>query len=405
MSIWSKVLVWLVLVFSLPLFYLGAKNLRLLTGAHESHKAHVAAVEKLRQENERLRRGDAAVRGVSLHSAEGRQLTFKPNALTDAQVTDGDRRSISFKALGPGQRGIDQLRAELHDLVVRQGRVWYDVNPSLGGLDGPSPPGEVTVTVANPTPHGITEKMLLYAFQQSPKQDGGRFVGEFLVTAVAETQVKLKATAPVPSVAGDEDAAGKAALEEYRKQYQLTGPWVLYELMPVDRYDVFAHLSEDELRALLPAASLPEYLKHGKPSDDPADQPRIVNGVYERPLHDYAAALRMAQVEIIQARDRRLIKQRQLQLVTSAITSIQGPGGQLEKQDAVIAELTAERDRVQKEVGVVEQVAAALDAEIAALRAEIDTLLEQRKATGGPTTAQAPAAPRPTALAAAAENR
>jgi hypothetical protein len=75
--------------------------------------------------------------------------------------------------------------------------------------------------------------------------------------------------------------------------------------MPPDRHDLFAGMSEEELRKLLPAATVEEYLRHGKPAtpDDDEyqragfnelgqrvalDDPKKTEERFDRPLRDYS---------------------------------------------------------------------------------------------------------------------
>ena len=84
------------------------------------------------------------------------------------------------------------------------------------------------------------------------------------------------------------------------------GPWVLHETMPIDRNDLFAGLTEEQLRKLLPEESVEEYIRQGSPAgpdDDewhvigfdeegnqvgPENIDKAVKKVYQRRLRDYA---------------------------------------------------------------------------------------------------------------------
>ena len=86
-------------------------------------------------------------------------------------------------------------------------------------------------------------------------------------------------------------------------------PWVIYETMPMDRNELFAGMTEDQLKQLLPKQSVAEYLRHGKEAtadDDPArkvgldeegkrlpaDQiAKATKVLYQRRLRDYASNL------------------------------------------------------------------------------------------------------------------
>ena len=65
--------------------------------------------------------------------------------------------------------------------------------------------------------------------------------------------------------------------------------------MPQDSHEIFAALSDAEKKALLPADSVAEYLKDGRPAakDDPKEC--VVDGKYVRPLRDYDVLFRADQ--------------------------------------------------------------------------------------------------------------
>jgi len=155
--------------------------------------------------------------------------------------------------------GVRELRHELHRLTLDRGRVWSDceVDPQLDEN------GNITVRIANPDPHGIEIDKLLYAFEQGPAAEGNLFLSLGRVVTVGEgtvTAVPLRPTTP-------------EQLEEYLNRGK---KWRLYESLPVDRHDLLTSLSEEDLRAGLPAESIDEYLKDGKEaSEDEPDERRI----------------------------------------------------------------------------------------------------------------------------------
>jgi hypothetical protein len=97
-------------------------------------------------------------------------------------------------------------------------------------------------------------------------------------------------------------------LDQFEQQRLVASraPWVIYETMPADRYDIFAGLSDDELKKRVPPQSVEEYLRHGKDvtTDDaavrklgldetgkplaPEDTATPAKEVYQRRLRDYA---------------------------------------------------------------------------------------------------------------------
>src|SRR5258708_11722476 len=85
------------------------------------------------------------------------------------------------------------------------------------------------------------------------------------------------------------------------------GPWIIYETMPLDRHEIFAGKTDQELQQLLPKKTVNEYIRDGKPStadDDPlhvvgfdengkplppGDISKATKKLYQRRLRDYAA--------------------------------------------------------------------------------------------------------------------
>ncbi len=192
------------------------------------------------------------------------------------------------------QTGIRQLEQRLKIVSRERGRVWRAVQPA----DPLDPQGQISVKVPRPTPHGLAPDTVVFAFetgQPNPASpaDGPQYLGEFRVTAVQQDGAQLE-----PTQLLDEQSA--------LRLQQSQGPWSLYETMPADRHKLFAGLSAEELRQLLPEPSVQEYLRHGQPAtpdDDQQDvigldqdgqrvdldQPAaVVQRVYDRPLRDYA---------------------------------------------------------------------------------------------------------------------
>ncbi|MEM9186342.1 MAG: hypothetical protein AAGB00_07600 [Planctomycetota bacterium] len=191
--------------------------------------------------------------------------------------------------------GLVDLR---HDLRLQNrtlGRIWRDLQP----LGRPDPQTfEVQVGSESEQPLGIEEGAILFLFEQGPAnsanpQQGPQYLGEFRVLSAADQQLAIS---PV------------LALDGYEAQRLLAsqGRWSLYETMPVDRHDMFAGFTNDELRGLLPAASVEDYLRDGTPwtvddgewvkegrnargeivgVEDWTDETKFV---YRRPLRDYA---------------------------------------------------------------------------------------------------------------------
>jgi hypothetical protein len=203
-----------------------------------------------------------------------------------------------------GEEEMPSLAELDHRLLLAtrlRGRVWRKVTPT--GIDPQT--GEVTVTIDSPAPIGLNineeNKTVVYVFDDGkaelPADDGtprgAQYLGEFQVTAAADQQLKLLPVLPFDQF-------------EQRRLAASRGPWVIYEMMPVDRYAIFAGKTEEQLKQMMPKQSVAEYLRHGKDAvaDDPperiigldADGKRLppdqvdqaARKVYQRRLRDYA---------------------------------------------------------------------------------------------------------------------
>ncbi len=231
MSIWNKILVGLIAVASLGFFYLAARTLKTHTYWSGKAAAAEARIEQLKAANKQL------------------------------------------------EPGIRQLRVDLYKLLVDRRRAWFNCPARVTRLDRADGTAEITVTIDKASPDRIAQKNVFYAFDDTPVQQKGRYLGEFVVTSVADKQVAL-----APAV--------KLNSREINNLATAKGTWTLYEVMPQDSHDIFADpmfagLSDAEKKAILPADSVAQYLKDGQPAakDDPKQS--VVNGKYVRPLRDY----------------------------------------------------------------------------------------------------------------------
>ena len=190
---------------------------------------------------------------------------------------------------------VVELRHRLSLATRRLGRVWWDGQP-LGPPDPQT--GRVSVGFETGNPLGLEQGALLFAFEQGPAntqnpEQGRQYLAEFRVVAVNGQQLTLE-----PVLALDP--------REAKRLLSSQGPWSLYETMPGDSHDLFADFTDDQLRQLMPAGSVEEYLRDGTPwtvddgeatkegrdesglvvgRDDWDDQTRFV---YRRRLRDYA---------------------------------------------------------------------------------------------------------------------
>ena len=210
MSIWNKVLLGLILVASIALFILGARAL-------QTHKHWRNQANQLEQELATELENHAEL------SEQVRQVTLD----LDAQLVD-------------------------------RGRVWYGCKPDQVAPDT----GEVSVMTDLPDPHRIEPQTVLWVFDEADFKDGGRYLGQFTVTAVGgqdNRQLQLK---PTMNLAGPEHQAERDRLQ---KSATRNGPtWALYEIMPVDNHDSLAELDPETLKTVLPAESVEEFITDGQ---------------------------------------------------------------------------------------------------------------------------------------------
>ena len=203
-----------------------------------------------------------------------------------------------------GNEEIKSLAELNHELLIetrRRGRVWRNVKPA-SAPDAKT--GAVTVALPSPLPAGKdqNERTVLYLFEDGPPQAPGangaprgpQYLGEFSTAPVAGAlQATLQPVLPLDQFERQRLAASRA-------------PWIIYDTMPMDEHDIFAGMTDQQLKQLLPKQSVNDYLRDGKPAtadDDPArvvgfdadgkrlppgDLAKAAKKEYQRRLHDYA---------------------------------------------------------------------------------------------------------------------
>jgi hypothetical protein len=105
--------------------------------------------------------------------------------------------------------------------------------------------------------HGLVPNTIVYAFEEKPIAEGGRFLGEFKVVEAQPGNPTFKLAPNLP-------------LTEAQSQHlaEAKGPWTLYMTMPTDNAGVFAQMDEAQRAALLPAESAAEFAKSDRPLVD-----------------------------------------------------------------------------------------------------------------------------------------
>ena len=131
---------------------------------------------------------------------------------------------------------------------------------------------------------------------------------------------------------------------------------------------------------MLPAASLPEYVKDGKPAapDDPKE--RVQGGKYVRQLRDFGVLLAAAQMRRILLNDSIEAGKKDKQLVDDALADAR------EQEEACKKDIAAAAKDLKKAVGQRDEVAAyneRLEKKLAAMQALVARLTATNQAMAG----------------------
>jgi hypothetical protein len=225
---------------------------------------------------------------------------------------------------------IPSLEMLNHDLLIEtrnRGRVWRYVMPAgfdaktgairVNFLAPPKPAAPAADAAAEAPPAaapapapaapinaGIKADSVVYVFEDGPPKPPAPngmpqspvYLGEFRVLQAAPQQALIQPVQPLDPTD-----------YEFKRLTTSKGPWVIYETMPMDRYENFAGLKEEQLKQMLPKRSVDEFLRHGKEAtndDDPfrkvgfdaegkqlppEEIGKAAKVVYQRRLRDYAA--------------------------------------------------------------------------------------------------------------------
>ena len=310
MNIWSKVLVSLILVASLPMFYL---SLRL------------------------LKTNDAWRSEAKKWQAQVHQLVEGP---PDLPTLTEELRAAQVKA---------------HDIVVDRGRVWTKANPEKAFN---SNNGKGSVTIESPAPHRLTPKMILFAF------DPTGYIGEYQVVEAGEKSVALE-----PNMHMSDRQLKRAATSP--------GDWTLYEVMPIDRHDIFTGVEPEALGKMLPAERVNDYVRDGQPaqaSDPPA---RVMDGKFERQLTDYGMLFHEMDRQISTASDLRNAAAKDAASLAAATADAKE---QVAFHTAEIQDLKKELATSQAERDLMQAQCQALQGQITKTRASMKTTFQESRA-------------------------
>jgi len=193
--------------------------------------------------------------------------------------------------------GTDRTRFEVSCLTQERGRAWYSCTPQAGA------DGAVRVVVSETEAHGITLNSEIFVFEEWPLTrdgdgvaSGGRYLGEFVVTAVDEENQVWIDLKPVMKPTAEEqkliDASVAGTVPWINDAGTVT--WALYARMPLDDHEIFVEMSDEDLAILMPTDTLSEYTHDGDEAaqtdlDQWAVEGKIEKGKYVRALRDYRA--------------------------------------------------------------------------------------------------------------------
>lgn len=330
-----------------------------------------------------------------------RQVRGQVNSL-ESQITQETARTKQLAVGTPDAPGIAELRNQLHAVVSRRGRAWYNVAPTVQ-VDQQSGGIVVQVQLAEPfVPSAENEtKGVLFAFEQDgpigqqaapegealepaaedapPAGAPRRYVGEFRIVAAQGNTLTL-----IPALFLTQ-AEGEALLASQ-------GPWTLYDVLPLDSHAALAGLDEAAVRDVFrvdqrEGASRGVYegiaktFLHDGQAAAADDPPELVEGegearVYRRPLIDFGFLLR------------ELDRQRTLLFDRIAATQAEKRYLTQSKEDSVkqeafhqqqMADLRKRQQELAREMAAVNTVRSAIEKELQESRAEVDRLLAENR--------------------------
>ena len=186
---------------------------------------------------------------------------------------------------------------KLHDVVVDRGRVWTSVNPERAFN---SNTGKGNVLIEAPAPHRLTAKMVLFAF------DPSGYLGEFQVTEAGEKSVTIE-----PNMEMSE--------RQLKRVSTSPGNWTLYEVMPIDRHDIFTGLDQEALGKLLPAERVNDYARDTQAAQATDPQARVFDGKFERQLTNYGMLFHEMDRQISTAADAKVAAEKDAASLTAAV--------------------------------------------------------------------------------------
>jgi hypothetical protein len=353
-------LVVLVFLAAAGFFILASETLRINAVLRKQANRLEADLAQVTTRNEALQRGTRNAQVIGSLAAE--EVAVPEDAEEIPSLADLDHR--------------------LHLATRLRGSVWRKVSPT--GFDPQT--GAVTVTVESPQPSGIAADTILYAFEEGPPGNpdpasGAQYLGEFRVTEAAGQQASLVSIHLL-------DDAERQRLAASR------GPWALYETMPIDQNEIFAGRSEEELRELLPAESVEEYIRQGTPAgpdDDqwhvagfdeegnpvgPDDMDKAAKKLYQRRLRDYS-------VEFSELNQRRVALLANMEAVVADNEKLKVALASAEQlgafRDEEIRKLTIDLAGLKKERTIIDKHLATVEQQLANARRLLDQAIAENR--------------------------
>jgi len=308
MSIWNKILIGFIFVASLVFFFFAARTLKTHSAWRQSVVGHEAAIAAAEEQLDEIMEGESAPQG---------------------------------------KMGIRQLKLELEEVGRFRPRIW----PGCAPRNVDPATGAVTVAVDSPSPHQIAVKTVLYVFDDNDIQQGGRYLGQFVVSDVAEKQVVLQ-------------PGYKMTPAEITRLQRAKAPWGLYQSLPGDSRELFANWDEATKKAMLPAATLTEYLQDGQ-SDKPPRKLRDYDVIFKSCLRQRSEML--AETEAA-ARD--------LEYLTAAVKDAEE---QRKAYENLVAKLKTELASMQDELKLAAAHNKAVEEKLAQIKAGVEDLINQNR--------------------------
>lgn len=357
MSILTKVLIGLVIVSVFPVMYLAASVLNVQTEWHKKVRDLQVALAKQQKEHDLLLHGD-------FQSQTKELVPGKPVV---------------------GTPGLVQWRTARDNMMRGASRVWYgrpqaaSISPDTGTLKFEVFDDQVNFDMSARAPlteHGMLDKMVLYVFQvkhsAEPTPGSDKYLGEFVVNGLPpgtnEPIIPLKPALPL--TAGEWDALKTSAA---------AAQWIVFDKMPVDSHDVFTGVSEDEIRKLIPAGSVDEYLNDNQaPTAAVTANPELGKNIvtdpvtkkatFVRPLREYQIIFASARTRMADMNDRLQILVKEKQYAEQALVNL---------KDVTIPALDARKTRLEKEVALVDAELKVVTEHVAKLTEAIDQSQKQ----------------------------